>query len=688
MKNLLKYVAGVTRAIAGRIKSVQLAGYNTFSGIESYFDTKNMQTYKTSLYVYIGVSMIARRVAGIPLNYYKVKGSNGEVVEVLDHPVIDLMANPVPYLTQKEFFELSAMFYLLSGDVFWYLEQVPKSTKVFMHPLRPNDVEVVLNADQTTVLGYRYTTGGVHALLMPENVVHIKNIDPTNILRGVGVLAPASTRISTEQDATEYQANFFKNQGRPDVAVFIDQEMNQVQMDEARAKWKEVYGRGQGGQAGFFGKNVKEVKQLTVNPREMDFIATQNFLRDDILASLHIPKAMVTSDDVNLANAKEANKMYITEAVLPVVDAFKDAINNRLAPKFDDSLFTRYDNPVPEDRDIKLKEAVELKKGGIISANEAREMYGYAPADGADELATVSAPVATTLMYEAKQILKARPVLRKRLIAVEKTVKAVLLAKQAEVTLRKPLGVSLFKSTDTRKAYAAAVNKAVDVKADKLAPTVVKYFEGMLERILKNSTQAFSAEGFMDVAEERTQFKATVVPALIKTLEKAGQDALDALYVPTKVNTEGEEFVLTPALLAKYTERTSLLTESIVNTAHESVKSVIMQGLAAGDGVDVIGRALRDHFEEMKVWKGKQIARTETGYSQSLATQEAYKQSAIVVGKEWITAGDSDVRDEHKMNDGVIVDKNGVFPNGEEYPAQHTINCRCVIAPTLGETGL
>jgi len=401
MKNLLKYVAGVTRAIAGRVKSVQLAGYNTFSGIESYFDSKNMQTYKTSLYVYIGVSMIARRVAGIPFNYYTIKGTNGEVVEVLDHPVIDLMANPVPYLTQKEFIELSAMFYLLSGDVFWYLERVPNSTKVFMHPLRPNDVEVVLNADQTSVLGYRYTTGGFAALMLPENVVHIKNIDPTNIIRGVGILAPASTRISTEQDATAYQANFFKNQGRPDVAVFVDQDLNQQQIDEGRAKWQEVYGRGQGGQAGFFGKNVKEVKMLAVTPREMDYTATQNFLRDDILAAMHIPKAMVTSDDVNLANAKEANKMYITEAVLPIVDAFKDAINNRLAPKFDDTLFTRYDNPVPEDRDIKLKEATELKKAGIISPNEARDMYGYAPAEGegADELATVSNPALQTLMY-------------------------------------------------------------------------------------------------------------------------------------------------------------------------------------------------------------------------------------------------------------------------------------------------
>lgn len=689
MKNFIKYVTNVTRAVAGKLKSVQISGNGYFTGYDSFLDSRSMQTYKTSLYVYIGVSMIARRVAGIPLNFYTIKGTDGEVVEVLDHAVIDLIANPTPYLTQKEFSELVAMFYLLSGDVFLYIEKVPNSKKAFMHPLRPADVEIILNATNTAVVAYRYQTGGVTAVLQPENVVHIKNIDPTNFIRGEGMLAPASTRIVTEQEATKYQSTFFKNQGRPDVAVFIDQDLTQAQIDEGRAKWQEVYGRGQGGQAGFFGKNVKEVKMLAVTPREMDFIATQKFLRDDILASLHIPKAMVTSDDVNLANAKEAYKMYMQEAVLPVMDAIKDAYNNRLLPMFDDSLFTRYDNPVPEDRDIKLKEAVQLKKAGIISANEARDLYGYGALDGADELSTGSdMPNLQLLAYDAKQVLKARPVLRKRLIAIEKTAKAMVALQRATATVKQPVGAPLFKSVEQKKAYAEAVNKMVDAKADKLEPTVNKYFDGMLKRILDNSTQAFSTTGFMDTVDEVQRFKSEVVPAFKAVLEQAGQEVLDAIYTPKKSVT-GEQFVLTPALLAKYAERTSMLADSIVNTAHETVKGVIMAGLANGDGVDVIGEALRTVFTEMQEYKGKQIARTETGYAQSLATQEAYEQSSVVAGKEWITAGDEKVRDEHLDNEAQgVIPKNATFSNGEMYPAQHTINCRCVIAPALGEVGL
>lgn len=685
MNNFFKYLTNVTNAIAGATKSVPI-DHGSYGGFENQLDSRNLNTYKSSLYVYIGVSMIARRVAGIPFNYYKVLNTKGEVEEVLDHEVIDMVENPNSYLTHKELLELCVMFYLLSGDVFLYLERTVKGGRVFMHPLRPNDVEVVLNASSTEIIGYKYSAHGVTALFLPENVVHIKNIDPTNIIRGVGMLSPASTRISTETEATNYQSNFFKNQGRPDVAVFVDQELNQTQMDEGRARWKEVYGRGQGGQAGFFGKNVREVKALTTTPREMDYIATQKFLRNDILAALHIPESMVTSENVNLANAEAGYKMYMQEAVLPIVDSIKDAFNNRLLPLFDDTLFVSYDNPVPEDRVIKLAEATQLKKAGIITPNEARDMYGYETLDGSDELATESAPAMQALMYEARGVLRKRKVLRKTLIAKEKCVTALLAVRKASVSVHKPLGASLFPTAEGKKAYAAAYNKMVDQKAAKLEVEVAKYFEGVYQRVLANSTQAFSADGFMDKVHEQSIIKATLVPELVKILRKAGQEAMDALYSGKKANVAGEEFVLSEFLLKIYADRVTEFTNSIVNTEYDTIKDVIMEGLSAGDGVDTIGRALRVKFDDMKVSKGKQIARTETGFAQSLATQEAYKQSSIVTGKEWVTAGDANVRDEHVANEAQgVVGKNEAFSNGEEYPADGSINCRCVLIPALGE---
>lgn len=684
MNIFTKYTKRATRAAFGLKKAVELATSDGF-GIESIFDTENMSTYKKSLYVYIGVSMIARSVADIVFDYYKITNSKGEIEEVLDHEIIDRMNTPNSYLTRKEFIELSSMFYLLSGDVFWYFERGKNTNEIVaVHPLVPNKVEIVLNNKRDEVLGYKYQMQNAVAFLLPENVVHTKSIDPTNIIRGFGILTPAATRIATESEATNYQSNFFKNQGRPDVAVFVDKDINQEQIDEGRSKWQEVYGRGQGGQAGFFGKSIKDVKMLNVTPREMDFIATQNFLRDDILAVLHIPKAMITSDDVNLANSKTARINYMQEAVLPVLNAFKDAINNRLLPRVDDTLFVSYVNPVPEDRDIKLREATELKKAGIISANEARDLYEYESVEGADELATINLGGLglQALETEAKYILRTRTVLRKRYIAVEKTVRAMVAVKKFE---KKNKMNSLLPDSEVRYKYALAINKSVDAKAVSVEAAIKVYFQGAYERVIKSAElhDAFSAENFMDKTVEQIEIKRIVVPVLEKVLANAGQETLDMLFTGQKTAV-GEEFVLTDALLATYTERFIFFANSITDTTFEAVKGTILSGLAAGDGTDAIGRALRAQFDDMSVVRGKLIARTETGYAQSLATNEAYAQSSVVTGKQWVTLRDGNVRVPHQVNEAAgVIGKNDVFPSGEMYPAQHSINCRCVLVPAL-----
>ena len=44
------------------------------------------------------------------------------------------------------------------------------------------------------------------------------------------------------------------------MAVFVDRVISKEDGDEARATWKDIFGRGNGGQAGFFGSDIKDIK--------------------------------------------------------------------------------------------------------------------------------------------------------------------------------------------------------------------------------------------------------------------------------------------------------------------------------------------------------------------------------------------------------------------------------------------
>jgi HK97 family phage portal protein len=664
------------RLFKGREKSTALLTSisSGFSGFDSDADAGNLASYKNSLYLYIGVSMISKRAAGIELELYKIKNRKGDVAEVIDHPLLALLSEPNKYQTKREFLELTYIYYLLSGDCFWYTERDGSKNIIAMYTLRPDQVQIVMSPDNTEIVGYEYQMGRLMRF-SPDDIVHIKNVDPLNPLRGSGAVRPATSRILTEAEATKYQANFFQNQGRPDMVAFADVPVDDEQGAEFRAKWKSIFGRGKGGQVALFGNAIKSLQEMNKTPKEMDFIATQKFLRGDILAALHIPEEMVSSDGSNRATSKEAYKMYLQEAVIPVVEAVVDALNSRLVPRVDEAVFFAFDDPVPADRDQQLKE-LQAGVGKWMTQNEARVIVGLPPIDGADQLGSVSfnnqanQQTDQAMQDQAKRYLAGRPVMMKRLKAIDELVNLSLL------TTPKRQMNSIFATKDLKIAYAKAVNDKVDRKAGAIKDALDGFHKDMLARILKNE---LTTTTFMDVIGEKTAAKALFAPLLVKLYKEFGQDALDAVFK----KASSDQFFTNEAMIAAIEARAAFFTGSIVDTTFEILKHKIADGIANGDGVEKIGQSLREYFTDMSVGRSNTIARTETGFALSKATNDAYQQSAVITGKEWINAGDDNVREEHVDNGGQIVGKDEAFSNGEHYPGEHSVNCRCVLAPSV-----
>ena len=321
-----------------------------------------------------------------------------------------------------------------------------------------------------------------------------------------------------------------------------------------------------------------------------------------------------------------------------------------------------------------LKEVTELKKGGIITANEASAEYGYDLMEGADALSVAPSGQRQEVQEEAKAIVRRRPRLAKRLKAQEELVTLITTEPKRQMN-------SIFATKAMKSAFAKAYNDKVDRKATVLEAAILRYQEGLLERILATELQP---AGFMDLQGEKIAAKQALAPVVVKLYKEGGQEALDALF-----RKAADTFFADNVLLAALEARIFFFTDSMTETTFEILKGKIVAGISAGDGVEKIAGDLREYFKDWGVKRASMIARTETGHALSKAANDAYTQSSIVTGKEWINVGDDDVRNDHKdvaiggLNGGVIVAKGGPFPNGEYYPAEHSINCRCVLAPAV-----
>lgn len=666
------------------------------NGFENWYDALNLNTYKESIYLFIGISMIRETVSGIPLDMYRIKNNDGEVEGVMDNEVIDLLERPNSHQTRKEFWKLSVAYYLLAGEAFWYLERNGDegSVPTAMANMRPDNVEIVFNTDRDDILFYKFQqVDGTFTKIAPENVLHFKNIDPTNPARGVGVIRPATQRIITEREASKHQSKTFENFGRPDIAVMTKADIDEDTQEQMRQRWQKIYGKNKGSAAGFFGEDVTDLKLLNVSPQEMNFIESQNFLRDDILATLRIPKQMI-DPDVNYNNSKVAEAHYVNHACLPVLDVFKDVINNKFLADVDEDKFLEYENPVNVDREQEVKEVIDLKKAGIITVNEARASIGYDEVEDGDVREQQSNPLQELslkrkrqLRRKAKQILKKRRTLQRKFKAIDamaelNRVKALHSINQANKSLNRGRS-PVFNTPELRERYIKAFNSKIDKKAEGFKDALDVYYNGLASRVIKmqedlgmNTQQIF--DPVVEIPEARSIFE----PLMHEMFIRAGRTTMEEIANGFQ-NKAAEDFSTPSEMLRQLDRRAEFFITSMLDTDFDRLKALILAGMEEGISVPELARRIRDYFDDVSLNRAKTIARTETGRLVSQATEEAYKQSEVVTGKEWLSAEDDRVRPEHVENNGVIVATDGTFPNGERYPGDNSINCRCALAPAV-----
>lgn len=157
----------------------------------------------------------------------------------------------------------------------------------------------------------------------------------------------------------------------------------------------------------------------------------------------------------------------------------------------------------------------------------------------------------------------------------------------------------------------------------------------------------------------------------------AGQDA-------NKLIGTDDPYIPSDKLRARILKNVKKFTQSMINTDQEYLADVITDGIEAGMSVPEIGKRITDDFTEYSKMQSTRITRTEVLRSANQSTIDAFKQSGVVEGKQWLTAG---AVDECEQYDGEIetLDSNfyvetDEFKDGD--PPLHP-NCRCVLIPVL-----
>lgn len=194
----------------------------------------------------------------------------------------------------------------------------------------------------------------------------------------------------------------------------------------------------------------------------------------------------------------------------------------------------------------------------------------------------------------------------------------------------------------------------------------------------------FSTKDIFDDDDEDelvNQAQIDLTPLLQNMAVVSGQSANQLIGIK-------DPYLESEALRKQIQKNVSLFAKSMVDTDQDQITDIITEGIQNGDSVQQIRSSITDDFSSYSKMQAERITRTEVLRAANQSTLDAFKQSGVVEGKQWLTAG---AVDECLDYDGEVETLDGNFydsgddPFTDGDPPLHP-NCRCVLIPVLEDT--
>ena len=693
-------------------------------------------------WVYACTSAIADEVATINLKLFRREGDNVE--EIMEHPVLDLLSKVNDFTTKFDHWWLTQDYLELAGEAPWLLdidESTGLPTSMFL--LRPDRLSIKFDKEKI-IGGYTYRLDGGHEeFFSPEQIIFIKYPSPIKPLRGRGTLEAAARTVNLDKYSEEWNTNFMFNSARPDAILTTDKSLTPEERKIFAEQWKKNFkGLGKNSKLAILEKGL-EYHQMQLSQKDMDFLEQQKFSRDKILSIFRVPKPVITiTDNVNRANAETGAFAFARWTIKPKMTRIIEQLNEFLIPMYgDEGLYLDFEDPVPTNVELKLKGYQSGLEFGYMTINEVRESEGLPSIQGGDTLYIPGNKIAIgSETEEADEVPEEEPTEptepTEEEVDNEKALKKIYKRKSGENlsgALKAVVKSHMKRDRDGKlklnlktKQIGTVGDKVVFWKGlihnqEKFERRFVIKMEDIFKEQEKDTLKKLTLEGGKIAGEGRgvenykSKYWAEMklsIPRLLLNIKEASKKIVSKTkpiieeslfeigdYVLDTMDLD-EGFKETVEVRKYLKENPIKFADSVNELTNEKLRATLSEGIAKGESVFNLSKRVEVVFEEAKKSRAQMIARTETSRAMNFATLDAYKQSGLVVRKEWLTAGDERTCQFCNPMNGKTVaisdeyfEKGGSFEGDDggtlkfnysniEHPPLHP-SCRCTLIPVV-----
>jgi HK97 family phage portal protein len=285
------------------------------------------------------VNAIAQALPEAPILLEQRVGKN-EFRTIDSHPVLDLLHNPNPYLSEAELWGVTTAYERTRGEAFWYFEygdtKVPKEIW-----FRAPEAVQVLSDTERFISGYRVTAeSGAQVMLAEDDVIHFRHqLSPYNARAGWNPIVTGKRQIIGDNSAAVYHGAILRNAGAASLIIGLKDnaaadQVTPGQLQEFIAQFRrKVAGEGAGAMLGL--DLPLDVHKVNFSPDEMALEKILEYYESRICALMGVNRRVINlGQDPTYENSRVALMDFWNRTIVPMRQRHASTLSSQLLPLF------------------------------------------------------------------------------------------------------------------------------------------------------------------------------------------------------------------------------------------------------------------------------------------------------------------------------------------------------------------
>lgn len=693
------------------------------------------RVYQEHVWVRKAIDTLAANLAPLPVRAIDAEGHPLEA-----HPLTEVLAYVNADLSPADLWRQWMVDMMLYGEAGWELSKSLSGARYLeIWPRQGQRVTVIADPDLIDYYGVAaYEVQSVHServrRLPPEEFLLYKFYNPGYPWRGISPVAAVAMGVQLDALAQAWSLRAFKRGGHWDFALIAPEGMTRSEKRKLEAEFRTRYMGDSDAPFPIFEQGITDIKPLNWAPKDMEWMAQRQFSREEIGGIFGVPNEIMGFGKDTYENFDTAYKVLWRLTVAPLA-GFRDSALTEFARRVgllekDERAATDLSG-VPALRED-ITEALEgaallLDRGTPFNVVNERLGLGFPALEGGDvgyrpvgQMPAMAAPGVSLPEAVDEDTPPDGPEedidmpASEDNDATEPDADGKALPPSACATHSAeidgdalPAGATSLLPEYGSDEHAAYLEK----QAARLTPHLRDFkrqllhdFERQHEEVRRRllemaegeaavpaaATKAATAAVF-NLKEEAGRFEGQYEAYFALLVEDVGAEELAQIVSDLDFDMQSDDVQMA---LAAHLKAFALKTNQ---TTWTDLISLFQAAEAEGLGIPEIVEQLDLYYDGRKAdWQRERIARTTLGGAQNAATLEAYRQSGVAEGSQWVSALKSTTRPAHRAAHGQFRRLGELFDIGGEklaYPgdpdasAGNIVNCMCAMIVALMGVG-